>query len=82
MDNVLTKYAELRRDLDRPVTVQVDVAQAFREVYDAAATSQRETESLRYQVERMKARRTLALLQLSDFRGSTDNGLLSDKETT
>lgn len=40
MDNVLTKYAQLRADLDRPVTVQVDVAQAFREVYDAAAALQ------------------------------------------
>ena len=36
MDEILAKYRQLRADLDAPVTVRADVAQAFREVYDAA----------------------------------------------
>lgn len=79
---MLARYRQLRADLDAPVTVREDVAQAFREVYDALATGQIERDSLRYQIERVKARRSLALLQLSDFKGTTDNGLLSDEERT
>ena len=78
MDEILVKYLQLRADLDAPVTVRADVAHAFREVYDALTTCQIERDSLRYQIERVKARRSLALLQLSDFKGTTDNGLLSD----
>lgn len=40
MDEILAKHAQLRADLDAPVTVRADVAQAFREVYDAATVLQ------------------------------------------
>lgn len=40
MNEILAKYAQLRADLDRPVTVGADVAQAFRELYDAAQAQQ------------------------------------------
>ena len=40
MVTTLQKYAQLRAALDAPVTVQDDVAQAFREVYDAAQAQQ------------------------------------------
>lgn len=89
MDEMLAKYRELRADLDRPVTVRTDVAQAFREVYDAATKVVIERDSLQYQLEQLRAGATLTVAgsDMAELRRmlqnekppATDNGLLSDE---